>query len=695
MSKSISDFIRRGQELGLSGTLHRIWARGMKLIVTPSRSLWWGWKARNTMSDAELLAQTTGEWTTVDALLDHLAGRPTASFLLPHETPQETASFLNHNYPEYIFAFLVSADAACRNEFSLLGREFHYPNGIDWHSDPITNYQWPLLHISGIDECLWSPSRPADYRLLWELNRHQHFITLGIAYWLTGDQKYVDVFCSHIQGWIETNPVQHGINWYSSLEVSLRLIAWTVAFQFFRSSPKFQQEVEKSFFKSLWQQAIFLSDHLQSKDKNAIPNNHLIGELVGQILVGVAFPEFRAATAWRDTGLDLLARQVVSQTHPDGVNKEQATGYHRFVAEFLLLIMVRIHAGELDRQPALERTLEHMLNYMMYSITPQGTSGIWGDADFGRVLGLGKNKDFWDFRSILSAGAVLFRRPDWKFAAGQFDVEAFWLLGSKGFDLWKQLDAHQPVQISRAFQDAGMYIIRDTWDSHTDIAFFRCGPFGLGGEGYCAHSHCDLLSLVLWIGGKPLLVDSGTYTYHGPWRDYFRLTAAHNTVMINNREQAVLKPDFGWTQIPRARCAHWSEKFVSGALTYTDEVEFVRELMHPAPGVWELVDKFSGHGGDHELTWFFHFAKNLALYMDDVSKKLIVEAQGKPIITVLPPRGVHLEIGSGWYSYIYGQKELVPVLQASWKGEVSSDNVSFGWKFTNMEKDHKENKEKS
>ncbi len=287
-------------------------------------------------------------------------------------------------------------------------------------------------------------------------------------------------------------------------------------------------------------------------------------------------------------------RQAAAQTHPDGVNKEQATGYHRFVAELLLLIVARSRQGALPRAPILEDTLERMLDYVLFTSTPAGTAPMWGDSDYGRALGLGQNKDFWDFRPLLSAGAALFGRPDWKFAAGRFDEEAFWLLGSDGLDRWEQLDAHPPEQTSRAFPQAGLYVIRDAWAADTDVAFFRCGPFGLGGEGHCAHAHCDLLSFVLWVGGRPLLVDSGTYMYHGPWRDHFRLTAAHNTVMVDGREQAIPMPNFNWQQIPEAKCIDWTGERVTGALTYSGQVEFIRELAHPRPGVWELVDKFTG-----------------------------------------------------------------------------------------------------
>ena len=257
-----------------------------------------------------------------------------------------------------------------------------------------------------------------------------------------------------------------------------------------------------------------------------------------------------------------------AQTHPDGVNKEQATGYHRFIAELLLLIVARSRQGALPHAPILEDTLERMLDYMLFISTPAGTAPMWGDSDYGRALGLGQAKDFWDFRPILSAGAALFGRPDWKFAAGRFDEEAVWLLGAAALTLWEQLDAHPPDQTSRGFPDAGLYVIRDGWAADTDVAFFRCGPFGLGGEGHCAHAHCDLLSFVLWVHGQPLLVDSGTYMYHGPWRDHFRLTAAHNTVMIDGRDQATPTPNFNWQRIPEANCIAWTGNGVTGVLTY-------------------------------------------------------------------------------------------------------------------------------
>jgi hypothetical protein len=678
--RSIVHYIRHVRELGPLGTLQRVRERVGDELALWGRALWWGWVARREMSNTALLARTTGGWRSVDALLDHLAGRPGSSFLLPHDSPEEIIPLLRQHYPEYVSAVLDVADAACRNEFTVLGQVACYPHGVDWHREPLTGRQWPLWHRGRlVHRYLWRPTRPADLILTWELNRHQHFAALGIAYWLTGDHRYVDAFISQVRSWIETNPLQHGVNWCYPLEVSIRVLAWTVAFQFFRGSGLFREQVGAAFLKSLFQQTDFVINHLQNTYL-AVPNNHMIAEATGLALVGAAFPEFRAAATWRETGLRLLREQATAQTHPDGVNKEQATGYHRFIAELLLGVVASGRRGILPHEPILENTVERMLDYVLYALTPVGAAPMWGDSDYGRALGLGQGKSFWDFRSLLSAGAALFGRADWKFVAGRFDGEAFLLLGSEGLAAWEWLDACPPEQTSRAFPHAGLYVIRDTWAADTDFGVFRCGPFGLGGEGHCAHAHCDLLSLVLGIGGRPLLVDSGTYTYHGPWRDRFRLTGAHNTLMVDGHEQASPRPEFNWRDAPCARCLAWEERCVVGCMQAVPDVVHRREVHHPCAGVWEIIDHLEGQGS-HSLSWLFHFAPPLSVYHSASSEHLTVEENDTQYAIVVPPAGVCVEIHTGWYSSSYGYKEPAPLLVATWHGEIPTSGLHFGWKF--------------
>lgn len=674
-----SRYLQRSRELGFWGSLGRLRARMTTPLVRWTQSQWWGWQARRGMSDAALLARTTGPWSSMEALLEHLAARPGASFMLPHDFREQTTATLNRRYPGRLSELIAAADAACRNELLLMGREFRFPGGIDWLRDPVTGRRSPLVHRSRVAEYLWSENL-VDPIWVWELNRHEHFITLGLVFWLTGDERYAEAFTSQVRGWIESNPAQHGINWKYGLEVAIRLMAWTVAFQCFRRSPRFRQEAAGPFLKSLWQQAHFLSRHLQpTTTPGVVPNNHLIGEFTALVLVGAAFPEFRASAGWRDAGLRGLDAEAAAQTHRDGVNKEQATGYLRFVAELLFVITARSRQGVLPPVPRLERTLEGMLDYVCNTVTPQGTTPMWGDSPSGRALTLGRRKEFWDFRPLLSAGAALFGRADWKYVARDFDDEAFWLLGAEGLRRWEELAAHPPKQASRAFEDAGMFVLRDSWSGDTDLAFLRCGPFGLGGNGHCAHAHCDLLSVLLYVQGQPVLVDSGTYSYDDAWRDRFRLTAAHNTVMIDEREQALPWHKFSWRRVPEAKCTGWDSACVRGELP--GEVTFSRQLGHPRPGVWELADSFVGRD-EHTLEWFFHFAPGLALELHPQAQAVTVLRDGRPWLLVHLPGGeVQAGVRDSWYADQYGRKEANRALNARWRGRLESGGAQFRWRF--------------
>lgn len=680
MIKFIHYFIYRSKELGAQGMLEHIWTRTTSGLVLFLKSVWWGVKSHHQLNDKEFMELLTNDWKNLDGVFAHFIDRPASTFLLPHQSPNETRSMLEKYHPQYLSNLLNTADAICRNELTLLGHDYKFPEGINWHTDPATGWHWPLHYRDRMSRFIGS-TRPVDLIIYWELNRHQHFISLGIAYWLTGKQCYLDTFLQQVSSWVESNPIRHGMNWYYPIEISIRLIAWTTAFQFFRASSEFQEVMGKRFLSSLWQQADFLRHHLQTvRTRDDIPNNHLIAELTGLIVVGTAFPEFRAAREWRETGLLLLVQQANEQVYPDGVHREQASGYHRFVAELLSLVVAWSRRGGIAHEPVLEHTLEHMLDYLLFSNTPDGTNPMWGDTDFGRTLGLGLDKDFWDFRPLLSVGAVLFKRPDWKHIAGRFDEEAYWLLGSDGLDQWEELDAIEPEARSCAFPKSGHYIIRDSWEPDSDVAFFRSGPFGLGGEGHCAHAHCDLLSFSLWVKGAPLLVDSGTYVYHGPLRDYFRLSSAHNTVLIDSMEQAVPKPNFNWNRISNASCRSWSENRVTGAITRSG-LEFSRTLDHSQFGVWLVEDVITGKG-EHTLEWSFNFAPGLDIELNDEDRILYVQKRGQLLVTLYLPDGdASFKLIGGLYSKQYCLKERIHKLHAVWKGQISDQGEIFQWCF--------------
>ena len=82
------------------------------------------------------------------------------------------------------------------------------------------------------------------------------------------------------------------------------------------------------------------------------------------------------------------------------------------------------------------------------------------------------------------------------------------------------------------FVDSGFYIFKQNdWKLIVDAG--QPGPAYIPG-----HAHCDAMSFELFKAGKPVIVNCGTYAYQCKERSFFRSTAAHNTVMINDTEQS-------------------------------------------------------------------------------------------------------------------------------------------------------------
>ena len=107
---------------------------------------------------------------------------------------------------------------------------------------------------------------------------------------------------------------------------------------------------------------------------------------------------------------------------------------------------------------------------------------------------------------------------------------------------WRISAAGDPVALS-VFESSGYTVFRND----RVVAIFDHGPLGMAPN--YAHGHADALNLIVWIDGKPLLIDPGTFSYAsaGGWRDYFRGSSAHNTVTVNGADQARSMGPFLWS----------------------------------------------------------------------------------------------------------------------------------------------------
>ncbi len=508
---------------------------------------------------------------------------------------------------------LERADNLVEGKFDLLGfKQLDFGKPIDWHFEPISGKRSSLKHWKQFDEL--STKETGDKKILWELNRHQHFFTLGVAYGLTEDETYAETFVKHLDSWMETNPPGMGVNWFSSLEVSFRLMSWIWAFNFFKTSKHLTPEFFQKALKFLHLHGRHLEKYLSTYYS---PNTHLTGEALGLYYLGTQFPFFKRAGQWRKLGEEILFAELDRQILPDGGYFEQTTWYHRYTTDFYtqFLILKTLNNGKAPKflKEKLTKKLQSLFNFLMYLTRPDGTTPLIGDDDGGQCLPHGNARSD-DFRACLANGAILFNKGDYKFVGGEYFEETLWLLGIDGLERFDQIEAKKPDKKSCAFESSGYFVMRDGWSETDNYLLIDCGELGFQNGG---HGHADALSINLSIGGESILTDAGTYTYHESeaLRNEFRTTAAHNTLVIDKKSQSEPGGKFSWMTKAEAKLKKWIceprfdffegshngyKGLTNSAATHTRSLLFLKN------DYWIMRD-FVKTAGNHEYDLNFNF----------------------------------------------------------------------------------------
>ena len=239
--------------------------------------------------------------------------------------------------------------------------------------------------------------------------------------------------------------------------------------------------------------------------------------------------------------------------------------------------------------------------------------------------------------------------------------------------------------LAQIFQQGGYAILRNENEGHPYHLTFDCGRFSR-----CAspnHGHADALSFELYAHGRALIVDPGVYLpWHGgrEWARYFRSTAAHNTLVIDGRNQSELSNYGDVHRTARITRVEMSElaigKIAAVCRPYwgeADGIEHRRKICDAGDGRIRIRDRVSG-SGRHRLEWFFHFAHDLDVVPLDAStvslrratsgrEFLRLRAESSFPITLRLIRG-RCDPLCGWLSL--NSAQVIPAWVASFGAEV-------------------------
>ena len=411
---------------------------------------------------------------------------------------------------------------------------------------------------------------------------------------------YVRAFRNQILDFIATNPPRFGVNWSCTMDAAIRVSNWLVAYDLIKKyGAEFDAEWELVFRRSVWEHADFITNNLEWSD--TLRANHYLADIAGLLFCAAYLPRSEKPDSWLMLAVSELNTEIELQFLPDGANFEGSTAYHRLSGEMALYSVALMMAltdterkggrrcslplhlipGTESRSPCSPANFQrlHGIAKFITGITrPDGTIPQIGDNDSGRFLKLQPavscnaagewTENSTDCRHLVAAISGLFDDEEYRTFAGEDWFEyalirrltdrapavyyddfpepadnASWV-GINDYDSTRFLcyewaadgqDIRHNLQWN-AFPDFGLYV----WRSPRLYLAIRCGQVGQRGNG--GHSHNDQLALELWIDGKPLVVDPGTFVYTPlpNERNAYRSVTAHHAPTIAGREPGAI-----------------------------------------------------------------------------------------------------------------------------------------------------------
>jgi len=324
---------------------------------------------------------------------------------------------------------------------------------------------------------------------------------------------------------------------------------------------------------------------LMNKDRLAIHSNHGLFQMAGLLALSNSLPILKSAEQARQFAMKKIEIMLNQHFFKDGFHKEHSPMYHMFMSNYLYQLN---SAGWLEGNSQLEllskNAIQSSHKYIMPNgyFTPLGDSNMRYPADDLCLFEVHKDK----------SGS-----PSCPPGLHVFDEGGVAILATED----DEGNADEHLLLSAQFHSR-------------------------------QHKHADDLSFNYCVGGKPYLIDAGTFTYHYDQleRIFIESTKAHNTVEIDGLNYSRLRLDsygsglkrtfqIGNCTVMEAELTHknlFSNMIPHNKVKITDGIKTDvshRRILICKPQYFLAVIDILDSEEEHQYSQWLHFASRLTL----------------------------------------------------------------------------------
>ena len=515
----------------------------------------------------------------------------------------ENLEILPSNYKKEL---INVADQIMKYNFNFLGTgKTSWGENYSWDYDIKSNYKWEHKFYSSYSQNDLMPGNGVDIKIPWELNRLHHLVTLAQAYKISNNKKYLNECLGQVKNWQKNNPLCFGINWTSTMEVSIRAVNLIVLLNIIFDSKDCLFKDKKFIIDIIIEHGLFIVNNLEIGicSSGLVAGNHYLANISALFIIGISFKGFNDSKYWVKVGMKSLEDAIKWMVDEEGFYFESSTSYHRFALELFIYPYIFGKSFNLVFSKNYEKKLEKMADIIISLMTPGGIIPQIGDNDNGRLLILNypTKDDVNNYNYLIETCSLLFGNK-YKNKIKKYSYDLLWIQNQKYHDdhASQRIDQKSENLIGDIYSKSGLYILKN--DKKSDYMLLRCASENISSLN--AHSHNDALNFELWISGKRIIVDPGTFCYSSDpiLRNNFRSSFSHNGLIINDKElNEISSSTFGIDWRTKAGCLKFDVKNSKAEMlfehdSYYNDLDIIvnRSIVYDSNS-WMINDKIIGN----------------------------------------------------------------------------------------------------
>mgnify|MGYP001185053404 CR=1 FL=1 len=402
------------------------------------------------------------------------------------------------------------------HEWKMMGLNY------DWLTNPDSGHTYSLDHwtqIPSYDKSI------GDIKYIWEKSRFCYVQDI-IRYDYHFEQDSSAFVLDEILDWIDKNPLNQGPNYICSQEISLRLLNWTLALQFYKNTIDLSESNFSKIIESVYGQILHVEKNLNFS-RYLVRNNHAITECFLLYLAGQVYPFFKEANYLKKKGKRLLDKELLYQIYEDGSYIQHSHNYHRVTIQMATWYLQTAKTAKDSIKPRVIERLEKTSTFLLNHRQKGGQLPNYGANDGALFFNL-SNTEYSNFSPQIAAFRAALGLPINYTEVGE---DIHW------YGLKAKIDTAILAPIFKA-ETTGYYVLRKG-----DLTVcIRCGDHP------DRPSQADNLHLDIWKDGKNIFWDSGSYKYNTTKENisHFWGTSGHNTLQLDDKDQMLKGDRFLW-----------------------------------------------------------------------------------------------------------------------------------------------------